>query len=171
MVLPVTLGLFIFLSSGMREASIEDDFYKIQVVKPRSRLSREVRYYSNRVNDGYVVGTEILFAAATRGGKNVLSRKSLKQIWGFMRDLRLFDLAIEHRGTRISGRDVLNFQPPTPQPYRFIVLDCWQEGDFDFYGTVANIVPPMVSSVADIQTTLDPFLADDVEVEPNPYSW
>lgn len=146
---------------------------RYQVVKPRSRINREVNYYSNRVDEGYVSGAETTFGAATSGGKNVLSRSNLKETWKFYRDVKLPDLAIEYRGTRYSGRDVLTFQPPAPQPYRFLVLDCWQEGSFDFEGDVLDIIPPTETAVMTMDTAVAPFVEGDQDSElvVTPYNW
>lgn len=146
---------------------------RVQVVKPRSRINREVNYYTNRVDEGYVSGAETTFGVATSGGKNVLARSNLKEAWKFYRDVRLTDVAIEYRGVRYSGRDVLTFQPPTPQPYRFVLMDCWQEGSFDFEGDVMDIIPAAETAVLTMDTAVAPFSEEDQgsELTVTPYNW
>ncbi|KAJ8602463.1 hypothetical protein CTAYLR_001302 [Chrysophaeum taylorii] len=165
-----TLGVFLGLSSGMEDAKIEDDFYGYQVVKPQSRINREVSYYENRVDDGYVSGAENMFGMATRGGKNVLTRKNLKQLAGFSEDLNLEELAIEYRGTRFSGRDVLTFSGGTPQPFRYSILDCWQEGSFDFTGTVLSLNPAAAVAIESIEFAIGVF-DEDAILTVTPYNW
>eukprot|EP00635_Sarcinochrysidales_sp_CCMP3193_P013522 CAMPEP_0118910582 /NCGR_PEP_ID=MMETSP1166-20130328/12657_1 /TAXON_ID=1104430 /ORGANISM="Chrysoreinhardia sp, Strain CCMP3193" /LENGTH=1419 /DNA_ID=CAMNT_0006850049 /DNA_START=89 /DNA_END=4348 /DNA_ORIENTATION=+ len=168
--LAATLAVYVALALGLWDGAIEDDFFGYQVIKPRSRLQRETNYYESRVDEGYVGGSETVLAVSTESGKNVLNRKNLMQAADFLDAQNMVDIGISYRDTTITGREVLLLQPPTPQPFRFTVLDCWQEGSFDFDGTIVTINPDAQQPLDVIVYTVEPFYTSEIPAV-TPYNY
>ncbi|KAH8065808.1 Histidine phosphatase [Aureococcus anophagefferens] len=106
-----------------------------------SRMQRETNYNVNRYDAGYASASEVTNAVADEGGKDVLTRKNLLQSARFWRDKDVLGVAVSEGGEEYSGRDVLVITAGTYQPIRYTLLDCWQEGAYDHFGSIGDLDP------------------------------
>ena len=102
---------------------------------------RETNYNVNRYDAGYASASEVTNAVADEGGKDVLTRKNLLQTARFWRDKDVLGVAVSEGGEAYSGRDVLVITAGTYQPIRYTLLDCWQEGAYDHFGSIGDLDP------------------------------
>mmetsp|Transcript_14823 Transcript_14823/g.46626 ORF Transcript_14823/g.46626 Transcript_14823/m.46626 type:complete len:1421 (-) Transcript_14823:400-4662(-) len=161
------------LASGMvvRDKIVNVDLFESLLLRPGTRLQRESDWVGKYEDVGYSSGSEATNGRATRGGKNVLSRKNLLQLVGFYRDARVHEIAIEHRGVRYDTSRVLTFSGVN-QPYRFSVLDCFQEGVYDYEGDVTILGSSATLVLGVVDEVLGPFLAaDQTGVRLTPYNY
>jgi hypothetical protein len=83
-VLLVVAALFAALTTGLFVASGTDtDLFGSLVLRPGSRDDRESKNTHRHLKEGYESGSEATNARATRDGKNMLTRKNVKQAIDF----------------------------------------------------------------------------------------
>ena len=130
------------LTSGIwLRGSVDTELFNSLVLRPRSRMQRETNYNVNRYDAGYASASEVTNAVADEGGKDVLTRKNLLQTARFWRDKDVLGVAVSEGGEEYSGRDVLVITAGTYQPIRYTLLDCWQEGAYDHFGSIGDLDP------------------------------
>ena len=130
------------LTSGIwLRGSVDTELFNSLVLRPKSRMQRETNYNVNRYDAGYASASEVTNAVADEGGKDVLTRKNLLQTARFWRDKDVLGVAVSEGGEEYSGRDVLVITAGTYQPIRYTLLDCWQEGAYDHFGSIGDLDP------------------------------
>ena len=130
------------LTSGIwLRGSVDTELFNSLVLRPKSRMQRETNYNVNRYDAGYASASEVTNAVADEGGKDVLTRKNLLQTARFWRDKDVLGVAVSEGGEEYSGRDVLVITAGTSQPIRYTLLDCWQEGAYDHFGSIGDLDP------------------------------
>jgi len=159
------------LSSGwFRDNLVNKKLFESLLLRPRTRLLRETERWNERENDGYASTNEATNGQATRGGKNVLTRKNMAQVYRFFRDARVPEMEISHRGVTYTAPDVLRYGGS--QPYRFTVLDCYQEGAYDYRGEdLTDLTDAATANL--LVGIVDELLAPFGQRTPSitPYSW
>ncbi|MDA9173054.1 hypothetical protein N9O24_00560 [bacterium] len=118
-------------------AEVDDAIFTSLVLRPATRLNKESSYVKERFGEGWETTLEVANAIATSGGKNVLTRKNALQTANFWRDLDLGSIEVKYRNTVFDAFNVLALSGP--QPFRFNILDCWQEGAYDFFGDLGTL--------------------------------
>jgi len=118
---------------------VDTDLFGSLVLRPKSRMQRETTYNRNRYDVGFNTASEVTNGVATRGGKDVLKRENLLQSARFWRDKDVMAIAVSDGGVTLTGHDVLSVKGG--QPFRYTILDCWQEGSYDFFGSVSDLSP------------------------------
>jgi len=156
------------LGSGMFVASKSDtDLFGSLVLRPGSRLERESKNTKKRLEEGYDLGSEATNGRATRGGKNVLTRKNMKQAIDFFRAKDVGNVGISYRGVDYTAMDVIRLTGP--QFYRHTILDCFQEGSYDFFATLDALGAGQLAGLAD--EMLVPFGGTPGGQHYTPYDW
>eukprot|EP00632_Arachnochrysis_sp_CCMP2950_P011806 CAMPEP_0185695622 /NCGR_PEP_ID=MMETSP1164-20130828/4630_1 /TAXON_ID=1104430 /ORGANISM="Chrysoreinhardia sp, Strain CCMP2950" /LENGTH=1438 /DNA_ID=CAMNT_0028362483 /DNA_START=33 /DNA_END=4349 /DNA_ORIENTATION=+ len=163
------------LGSGLfatTKSIVDTDLFDSLLLRPRTRVQRESDWVSDHEDEGYSSGSEATNGRATRGGKNVLTRKNLEQVANFWEGTHINDIAIEHRGVRYETFTVLALAGPS-QPYRFTILDCFQEGVYDYVGDVRPLSASAGLIVNVVDEFMAPFLGEDADsgVRVTPYNW
>ena len=163
------LGLALWVSEDI----VDTDLFGSLMLRPRTRLQREAGWVDKFRDDGYNGGGIYTNVRATRGGKNMLTRKNLLQVANFFADAQINEIKIEHRGITYDMPRMLSLAG-VKQPYRFSPLDCFQEGVYDFDGDITVLGPSMNIVVSIINEFMSPFLSDngrDNGVRVTPYNW
>ncbi|EGB04274.1 hypothetical protein AURANDRAFT_67307 [Aureococcus anophagefferens] len=139
LILLVSLLLLSFVAAfGLfMRAEVDNALFTSLVLRPATRLNKESNYVKERFGEGWETTMEVANAIATSGGKNVLTRKNALQTANFWRDLDLGSIEIKYRNTKFNAVNVLALSGP--QPFRFNILDCWQEGAYDFFGDLGTL--------------------------------
>ena len=139
LVLLVVAALFAALTTGLFVASKTDtDLFGSLVLRPGSRVDRESKNTHRKLVEGYESGSEATNARATRGGKNMLTRKNMKQAIAFYRKKNVNDVSVTHGGVTYESKDMLLHSPGQSgllQPVRFTTLDCFHRRDRDGQGS------------------------------------
>ena len=97
----------------------------------------------------------------------MLARANLAQTINFFEDRAVLDVAVEVGGVRYEAMDVL--ASAGGQPLRQTLLDCFQEGAYDYFGTLAGLGAGALSALAD--EMLAPFGAEAGARQYTPYDW
>lgn len=172
LVLVIVTAVATALASGLgsRDKMVDSDLFDSLLLRPRTRLQRESDWVKAYEDSGFSSGSEAVNARATSGGKNILTRANLLQAVNFFEDADIHGIQIEYRSVNYATADVLSFAGPS-QPYRFSVLDCYQEGVYDYVGDVT----PLGASASLVQSVVNelmtPFLEDGASVRMTPYNW
>ena len=160
------------LTSGVfLKGKVDTELFNSLVLRPRSRMQRETNYNVNRYDAGYASQSEVTNAVPSSGGKDVLTRKNLLQSAKFWRDKDVLGVEISHEGESYTGYDVLVLQGP--QPYRFTIMDCWQEGAYDFFGTIGDLRDELVALEGLSFEAIAPFVVEGGSPTPRitPYNY
>ena len=97
----------------------------------------------------------------------MLARANLAQTINFFEDRAVLDVAVEVGGVRYEAMDVL--ASAGGQPLRQTLLDCFQEGAYDYFGTLAGLGAGALSALAD--EMLAPFGEEPGARRHTPYDW
>ena len=76
----------------------------------------------------------------------MLTRKNVKQAAAFWRNKDVMNVQVTHGGVTYTSLNMLS--STGPQPLRFTMLDCFQEGSYDWFGTLPALSPRLQAFVA-----------------------
>lgn len=166
----VVVAVALSLASGLfvKDGIVDGNLFDSLLLRPGTRVQRESDWVTKYEDDGYASGSEATNCRATRGGKNLLTRKNLLQNYRFWRDADVNNIRVEHRGEVYMSTNVLTYSGPA-QPYRFTVLDCFQEGSYDYIGDVSSLSGSAALVVAVVNEIIAPF--STVAPTITPYTW
>jgi hypothetical protein len=122
-------------------AQLESDLHTL-ITKEGSDLDLQLHYYESHTSPGYGTALELIDAAPTGKDNNALSKDNLLQWWAFMSETNLLGLSVKIGGSSdvtLSGMTALSMAAPVA-PSRYTVLDCWQEGSFDFFANLDGLL-------------------------------
>lgn len=166
-VLATVVATALALGSGMlvEKKIVDTKLFDSLLLRPGTRLQRESDWVLDSEEPGHArtAGTELTSARATGGTREILRRKNLEQVASFFEQAGVLDVSVEYRGYTFNSTNSLRFAGS--QPYKFTVLDCFQEGAHDYVGDVRSVGAGLVAVV--VEEFMSPFGNATV----TPYNW
>ena len=135
-----TVLVFSCFLAGLKDITFEDDVYALWI-RTDSRLHNERDFIEEQFGD---VRSRSQFALAHKDGQNILTEASLDSWLEFSLYLTQ-SLSVTHNGTAYHWNDVCDrvYNPFIDLPCtKYTVLDCFTEGQFDFFLPPAPGLPP-----------------------------